>query len=196
MVEQNLGARSSCAAEADSRVASPHKYCLFIFYNALLFNNTVLSELTNAKTGAGRAVGLDAFATLRLLGLRFYFHLTPGSAADAAAPGANNLSPRMHGAQKFRSLTRAFCSTNSNLSSLIVSEIYGRNYANGDELLSAPVTRFRFNFIFTWGFVRALRSLYPTRILIQPKIAIPPRVSPEQSWQRCRGHLPRQIKWR
>ena len=89
MVEKNLGARSSAAAEADSRVASPHKYCLFIFLNALLFNNnTVLSELTNAKTGAGRAVGLVAFATLRLLGLRFYFHLTPGSAADAAAPGA------------------------------------------------------------------------------------------------------------
>ena len=43
-----------------------------------------LSELANAKTGAGRAVGLDAFATLRLLGLRFYFHLTPGFAADAA----------------------------------------------------------------------------------------------------------------
>ena len=47
-----------------------------------------LSELANAKTGAGRAVGLVAFATLRLLGLRFYFHLTPGSAADAAAPRA------------------------------------------------------------------------------------------------------------
>ena len=63
-----------------------------------------LSELANAKTGAGRAVGLVAFATLRLLGLRFYFHLTPGSAADAAVPGANNLSPRYHGALKFGSL--------------------------------------------------------------------------------------------
>ena len=47
-----------------------------------------LSELANAKTGAVRAVGLVAFATLRLLGLRFYFHLTPGSAADAAVPGS------------------------------------------------------------------------------------------------------------
>ena len=85
MVEKNLGARSSAAAEADSRVASPISIVYSFFYNALLFNNnTVLSELTNAKTGAGRAVGLDAFATLRLLGLRFYFHLTPGSAADAA----------------------------------------------------------------------------------------------------------------
>ena len=99
VVEKNLGARSSAAAEADSRVASHHKYCLFIFYHALLFNNnTVLSELANAKTGAGRAVGLDAFATLRLLGLRFYFHLTPGSAADVAVPGSHHLSPRYHGA--------------------------------------------------------------------------------------------------
>ena len=46
-----------------------------------------LSELANAKTGAGRAVGLVAFATLRLLGLRFYFHLTPGSAAERLHPG-------------------------------------------------------------------------------------------------------------
>ena len=99
MVEKNLGARSSAAAEADSRVASPHKYCLFISYNVLLFNdNTVLYEIANAKTGAGRAVGLDAFATLRLLGLRFYFHLTPGSAADAAALGASGPPPRCHGA--------------------------------------------------------------------------------------------------
>ena len=76
-----------------------------------------LSELANAKTGAGRAVGLVAFATLRLLGLRFYFHLTPGSAADAAAlsrrrakarrrnPGFNHLSPRVCGAKEFASLT-------------------------------------------------------------------------------------------
>ena len=70
-----------------------------------------LSELANAKTGAGRAVGLDAFATLRLLGLRFYFHLTPGSAADAAAPGANNLSLRYTGLRNsahFRSRLRAY----------------------------------------------------------------------------------------
>ena len=112
VLEQNLGARSSCAAEADSRVASSHKYCLFIFYNALLFNNnTVLSELTNAKTGAGRAVGLDAFATLRLLGLRFYFHLTPGYAADAAAPGSTMCRPACAGLKNsahIRSRLRAY----------------------------------------------------------------------------------------
>ena len=99
MVEKNLGARSSAAAEADSRVASPISivYSFFIMCCYLIIIR-FSSELANAKTGAGRAVGLDAFATLRLLGLRFYFHLTPGSAADAAAPGANNLSPRYHGA--------------------------------------------------------------------------------------------------
>ena len=64
-----------------------------------------LSELANAKTGAGRAVGLVAFATLRLLGLRFYFHLTPGSAADAAVPGASGPPPRCHGALEFDSLS-------------------------------------------------------------------------------------------
>ena len=89
MVEKNLGARSSAAAEADSRVASPISivYSFFIMCCYLIIIR-FLSELANAKTGAGRAVGLDAFATLRLLGLRFYFHLTPGSAADAAVPGA------------------------------------------------------------------------------------------------------------
>ncbi len=51
---------------------------------------------------------------LRLLGLRFYFHLTPGSAADAAAPGASG-PPPLAGAQKFRSLTRAICPLNSDL---------------------------------------------------------------------------------
>ena len=98
MVEKNLGARSSAAAEADSRVASPISivYSFFIMRCCLIIR--YLSELTNAKTGAGRAVGLDAFATLRLLGLRFYFHLTPGSAADAAAPGSSGPPPRCHGA--------------------------------------------------------------------------------------------------
>ena len=99
MVEKNLGARSSAAAEADSRVASPISivYSFFIMCCYLIIIR-FLSELTNAKTGAGRAVGLDAFATLRLLGLRFYFHLTPGSAADAAATGASGPPPRCHGA--------------------------------------------------------------------------------------------------
>ena len=60
----------------------------FFIMRCYLITIRFLSELTNTKTGAGRAVGLVAFAMLRLLGLRFYFHLTPGSAADAAAPGA------------------------------------------------------------------------------------------------------------
>ena len=100
MVEKNLGARSSAAAEADSRVASPPISIVYSFFIMCCYLIIIrfLSELTNAKTGAGRAVGLDAFATLRLLGPRFYFHLTPGSAADAAAPGSINLSPRYHGA--------------------------------------------------------------------------------------------------
>ena len=65
-----------------------------------------LSELTNAKTGAVRAVGRVAFATLRLLGLRFINRKFKHSLiyrADGACLGeARRAKTRAVGERNFR----------------------------------------------------------------------------------------------